>query len=334
MRPIANAIQSMESDSSLLSEVPQWFSEIEKKTVDALEASTTGLGRFIPVVKELVLERKQFACTEVHFAANLVDPRYKGVNLKQSERLEGSEYISTLCDDLYMDEGRKQDVLSNLTEFRANAGIWSMESVRNSFHGVKPALWWKVHCEDQALMPIAVRLLTMPGTAAAVERDWSCYTRTHSKVRNRLKNCKTEMLVAIQMNQKYSLPSHLLKSKTSKKKSRGPETVDVAVAEPEQGSAESNGDEDEEDEDEVDLLDLLEDTDEDDDDDSDWQQNSDEAIDDFPDIEMDVAPVEVPRVTRNQVAGAGLRAQNWQKRPPNVVSEPRGIAKRALRSRR
>lgn len=318
MKPIASAIESIESDSSLLSEVPQWFADIEMKTIAALEASTSGIDRFIPVVKGLIRERKEFACTEVHYAANLLDPRYKGATLKPPEKLQASEYISKLCDDLGMTEPKKQSVLSNLTEFRANAGIWALESVRNSFHGVKPALWWQVHCEDEPLMPLAVRLLTMPATAAAVERDWSCYTRTHTKVRNRLKNAKTEKLVAIQMNHKYSLPRHLVKKNTlNKKKVRGPRACDdAAVVDGEQEQDQGVDDEELE---EVDLIDVIEDTDEDDDDDSDWEVNSDE---DDPSEEM-----ELPDVDLRSQHGTG----DGQPRPRQV--EPAVLQPRVTRRR-
>ncbi|XP_034255548.1 uncharacterized protein LOC117653772 [Thrips palmi] len=217
LKPIAHAIEASESDSALLSDVPKYFCDIYEKSLGAMESS--GLKKLVPAVKKLINNRKSFACKAVHYAACLVDPRYKGAFLTPAEKIEGSEYIANLCDTLNYSQKEKEEVLGNLTEFRGNAGIWAMNSVANSYHGVHPALWWKTTCDDQPLTPIAVRLLTMPSASASVERNWSCYGRTHTKVRNRLQNVKTGKLVAIQMNLKYSLPRHLLK-KSPKKRPR------------------------------------------------------------------------------------------------------------------
>lgn len=102
-------------------------------------------------------------------------------------------------------------MLCNLTEFRAEAGIWARDSVKNAWRNVTPSVWWRGVCGDEPLCPIALRLLSVPGSSIAAERNWSLYARTHTKWRNRLLNKKTEKLVAVQMNSKYSLPPGMIK---------------------------------------------------------------------------------------------------------------------------
>jgi len=269
LKPIAHAIEYIESDSVLLSDVPQLFSEINVKTVKALEESQ-GLKKLSASVKTMIRDRKDFACKDVHFAANLVDPNYKGANLTPEEKIRGSEYIADLCDNLLMSQEEKQAVLSNLTEFRGDAGIWSKESVRNSYHNVSPALWWKTTCCGQPLAPIAVRLLMHPPHSASVERNWSCYGRVHTKLRNRLKNERVEKLVAIQMNMKYYLP-HLVKTTAKVAKRRQVSLSDeMQHSEGEVVSVGADGETN--DLEEVDLLDIIDETDEESD--SEWEEES------------------------------------------------------------
>lgn len=99
MEPIASALASMESDQVLLSDVPAAFHDISTKCIDILKGNEY-LKKLIPRFMEKIEERRNFIMKDVHLAANLLDPRYRGSHLSRMEKIAASEFIAQLCDNL------------------------------------------------------------------------------------------------------------------------------------------------------------------------------------------------------------------------------------------
>jgi hypothetical protein len=54
--------------------------------------------------------------------------------------------------------------------------------------------------QNKALVPVAMRILSIPATAARCERNWKTFSLIKTKKRNRLTNERTQKLVAVAQN--------------------------------------------------------------------------------------------------------------------------------------
>jgi hypothetical protein len=99
-------------------------------------------------------------------------------------------------------------ILANLAQFRSKEGLWASDVVWSSAAHIPPGTWWKGVCQDEPLAQLAVRLLTVPPTSAAAERNWSAFGNVHTARRNRLTNDKVEKLVAIRCNLQLRKPNN------------------------------------------------------------------------------------------------------------------------------
>ena len=88
-------------------------------------------------------------------------------------------------------------VIANLGEFRSGTGFFSTPSILESASRLHPAVWWMGVCSTQPLSKLASDLLSMPPTAAQVEREWSGHGFVHNKNRNRLQNTRVTKLVTV-----------------------------------------------------------------------------------------------------------------------------------------
>lgn len=84
LKPVSDTITEVEGDNKNLSLVPKVFSELQesfKKNVSLspiLKSEETRLMEIIP-------KRRKFLLRNIHLAANLLDPRYKGCHISGEE---------------------------------------------------------------------------------------------------------------------------------------------------------------------------------------------------------------------------------------------------------
>lgn len=126
-----------------------------------------------------------------------MDPRYKGANLNNTEISDAMSVILSISDWLQIDQGL---VMANLAEYRTNTGLFGLPKIMESSSHCSPDVWWKGLATNEAISPIASKLLSVPCTSAACERNWSVFGKVHTKSRNRLKIDRVEKLVAIRSN--------------------------------------------------------------------------------------------------------------------------------------
>ena len=84
LKPISDAIKYSEGDSVPLSIVAKTFYDIEKNINDGVAKSPV-LKKEEKAVKKIISDRKSFIMRAIHFAANLLDPRFKGKHLTGTE---------------------------------------------------------------------------------------------------------------------------------------------------------------------------------------------------------------------------------------------------------
>ncbi|XP_011858393.1 PREDICTED: zinc finger BED domain-containing protein 1-like [Vollenhovia emeryi] len=197
LKPIADVLTPLESDSATLSDVPYYFKKIEEQISQALDKSNLSETDNLKVLRAFK-HRENFSCQPIHKVAYLLDPRYKDKNLSSSDMPSIYKVINKLCEHLKLDKGQ---VLANLANYRAGTGIWSpYTGVFGAVEHTTPVAWWQGLCAGEPIAVIAIRLLNIPPSSAACERVWSTFGGIHTKKRNRLRNEKTEKLVSVQWN--------------------------------------------------------------------------------------------------------------------------------------
>jgi hypothetical protein len=92
--------------------------------------------------------------------------------------------------------------MSELAEFRAKTGLWTEGGVWHAVQHTTPATWWRGLCPNKALSKIACRVLSLPATSAAAERNWSTFKHIQSAKSNRLTDSRAQKLVNIAFNLK------------------------------------------------------------------------------------------------------------------------------------
>lgn len=178
MSPILTGIKVIESDRALLSEVPVIFQFIRNnfKYLNLGDSVANSLETFVD-------ERYRFSCYPIHYAANLLDPRFHGKYLKDDETLAAIEFISEKAGQLGLDRGL---VIANVAQYRTKTGFWNRTMLWDCVNHTHPVIWWQGLCTTQALTPIAARILSGVPSSAACERNWSAHSKIHTITRNRL----------------------------------------------------------------------------------------------------------------------------------------------------
>ena len=147
-------------------------------------------------------KRSEMARRPIHFAANLLDPKRKGQNLKPNEYIGAHTVISEVASKLDLN---KDTVTEELAAFVAEEGFWSMPFVRQSIEKIEnPTTWWKSVCKPTQLSKIATQILNLPCTSAATERSFSTHGWIHSARRNRLTAEKAAKITYIAHNLRSS----------------------------------------------------------------------------------------------------------------------------------
>lgn len=183
--PIVKWITLLESDTSRLSLVVESFKELEDHLAKVLPLSPF-TKQEEKQLKEAVQKRRDMALQPIHFAANILDPKYNGVHLSRDEQIQGTEFIDQKISTNALNDAHAQDILAELAEYRAKEGFFSKTYVLKSIEKVDAIVWWKGICFGSKLSRVAVDILSMPPTTAATERSFSTYGLIHSAKRNRL----------------------------------------------------------------------------------------------------------------------------------------------------
>lgn len=202
--PISTAIHNIESDNALLSEVPAAFLIIENKIQkmnfpDDCPEFENSKDTILTYVKN----RKEFCIQPMHLAAYMLDPRFhKSVfteyeTLTDNDFLKMAQYLTKLAECMHINTC---DLMGQFAEYQAKGGFWANEFIWQPVTTISPLDWWKGLCATKLLSTIAVRLLSVPPSSAASERNWSLFGRTHTKDRNRLLPERLNKLIYIRSN--------------------------------------------------------------------------------------------------------------------------------------
>jgi Protein of unknown function (DUF 659)/hAT family C-terminal dimerisation region len=182
LKDIAVSLDKVQSNNCLISESTQiWF--------DLLESLAKYENELISAKAK---SRFEMAMTAPHYLANLLDPRYRGLKLTQEQIHEALQYASAY----------HPDVMPAILKYRAEAGPFhSYMFLENILKDVSPLQWWNSLKGQGDLNPsvlgLVAQLFTAVASSAGLERLFSAFGLTHTKIRNRLGTAKAAKLVAI-----------------------------------------------------------------------------------------------------------------------------------------
>ncbi|XP_016657408.1 uncharacterized protein LOC107882870 [Acyrthosiphon pisum] len=165
VNPLAKWIKIIESDVPKLSSVPFIFKELETSFKNTIQKS------------------------------HLLDPKYLGKCLNTEEHSDAVEFIYQLSKKLdNLDVGARQ-VIADLCHFKNKTGPFCKEYLWAAINDTNGLNWWNAFCSEIELSKIAIKILSLLATSAAVERTFSSYKDVHSLKRNRLINERASKLV-------------------------------------------------------------------------------------------------------------------------------------------
>lgn len=197
LKPVTDAITKLETDSPILCEVTSTLKTIESLLEETVHQSPLNLQEEIDLMT-IFKQRKEFCFHPVQHSACMLDPKQKGSMLTEEETSVAVQTISDIAETMTdVDTG---EVLGNLAEYRAGHKAWSSKAIWNAANNTSPVTWWKGFYGNSSLAKVAIRLLSMPATSAACERNFKSFSNIKTKKRNKLTSERTAKLVTIHYN--------------------------------------------------------------------------------------------------------------------------------------
>lgn len=179
-------------------------------------------------VKAIFTRRREFSITKIHYAANLLDPNYKGMHLTESEIIDAFEIIHDVAENMPDTDGSV--VMGELADYRSNQKIFSKSYIWTALNHTTPTSWWSGLCGSTQLSKIATGVLNLPPTSASVERSFSKHANIHSLKRNRLTTDRAAKLLYIAHNLKLAEGDFLSTVKTGQPHENTPREPSILSA--------------------------------------------------------------------------------------------------------
>lgn len=196
LEPFVNFLQQLQSDTPNLSSVYLKLKNLE----DFVITNDDLTQEFKTAVRSSGKDRwLNFLYNPVILLAYRLDPQYRG------SKLNPLQWDSIIEDELIrlVPIENQIEVLKEYAEYLGKRGnfsrlhLWESNLVKNSIN------WWcLVKGRYPILSEVALKVLSIPATSAASERNWSTFGFIHTKVRNRLNDKRVEKLVYMNWNLK------------------------------------------------------------------------------------------------------------------------------------
>nr|XP_042907854.1 uncharacterized protein LOC122271260 [Parasteatoda tepidariorum] len=183
LKPISTALDKMQQKDCTISKAVDIWKKLEKDLKDE-NLDKACLAKFS--------NRYSQALGPPHFLANLLDPRYAGINLTPVEKTESLIFIN---------EEYPQSIMPVIFKYQAKSEPFHEFLFNpNIVNQVSPIDWWKSQIAGNvevknAVLDMISQLFTAQASSASVERVFSTFGLVQSKLRNRLGNEKAGKLV-------------------------------------------------------------------------------------------------------------------------------------------
>lgn len=208
LRPINIEIIAFQDDSRPISDALNVF----MKLITMFEAMD------IPkdlkkTVMNVLWDRWDFIYHDIHAVAFALDPRYVGKNFECCNNIDTKLRLDNIIDEINIRSIRlaptdSDPSLANIVRnaeferFRLYVSQMSEDRLHAINSGALSVLsWWKtVQFRFPNLYRVAARVFSCPCSSAASERNFSCFSFIHSKLRTRLSPDRVKKLVFIYAN--------------------------------------------------------------------------------------------------------------------------------------
>ncbi|OXU26685.1 hypothetical protein TSAR_012583 [Trichomalopsis sarcophagae] len=191
VRPIIKWIAHLDDEEAKISEVPEVFADLEQHFITEFQESSLMLIT-LEESNQILKRFKTLASAvlqPIHFAANILNPIFKGEHLSPGEFAQGTEIISKLSAKFGMPE---DDILVDFANYNSCKGVWSVNFAKKSMALMPPSTWWKGFFKNSFLTKIAAAILDLPSTSLA--------TTDRPTKRNSLKDDPTGKIMYINQN--------------------------------------------------------------------------------------------------------------------------------------
>ena len=130
--------------------------------------------------------------------AYYLDPRYCGKSLSQEH-----SRINFLIEEAskLINKNSNAQLAREMLEYQSKLGVFSLNVLWSDEATKDPITWWSaLRNEVPVLSEFAAKLMSIPASSAAAERNWSHFGFVHSLRRNRLTNDRVFKLVYLYSN--------------------------------------------------------------------------------------------------------------------------------------
>jgi hypothetical protein len=206
LMPICTAIQCCEGDNACVSIMPRIWKHVESK-LDKHSLQQYGFAESVSnAVDAAVQHRKSMNIQPITLASHALDPRFCGVHLSAEEWKVATDLILKMA---AVEKLNRPRLLDDLMQYRSQSGpifgdAVTWESVNTATCSRWPTSWWMSFAAGCEISKVAAILLSMPATAAIVERCNKSYATQKSKSRNRLLPGKAAKIASVSFNLKVN----------------------------------------------------------------------------------------------------------------------------------
>ena len=119
----------------------------------------------------------------IHKSAYFLEPRYHGKLLSDEDKLAAIQFVCELAEKFSTSELLDVDSLKVQLDcilYAAKNGVFAHSFLWKNDAKMPPVACWNAYFSNQEITEIAMRILRLPATTAAVERSFSCYSNIHS----------------------------------------------------------------------------------------------------------------------------------------------------------
>ncbi|CAB4391507.1 unnamed protein product [Rhizophagus irregularis] len=191
LEPMVIALKLFESDTSTLSTVYFHFKKLMHR-VSEISCN------FSNNIQQLVQKRWDYTYHPVMMAAYMLDPCFleesKNTDIEATGYREFTEFTSKRF-------GQEESVImfTELVKFRQKNSPYDNKMIWLSSTNLSPSVWWQ-SWPNSSLQQLAIKILSIPTSSAAAERNFSTFGFIYNKIRNRLQNERVKKLVYIYKN--------------------------------------------------------------------------------------------------------------------------------------
>ncbi|XP_014224862.1 uncharacterized protein LOC106651043 [Trichogramma pretiosum] len=165
IKPIIKWINHLDNEDAKISEVPEAFLDLEQHFITEFQDPMVLLSM---EESDQILKKFKTLSTGVlqplHFAANILNPIFKGEHLSSADFAQGNEVITKLSSKFGLNE---RDIIVDLANYNTGKGVWNVAFVKKSIALMPPSTWWSAFFKNSCLTKIAAAISDLPCTSVA-----------------------------------------------------------------------------------------------------------------------------------------------------------------------